>query len=1597
LNELLAEAEAGETMPRHFLDGQDLPQALAAVRKAIDSAEASQRADTASVDSTDHPARHKPAFGHFLRIINEKSWTGFLVVNCPLDYSELPADVATLMGGIRSAHKIPAHHVGVTINRPRPGLQADPIQSSSIFAVIFYERDLILEADTYEIGFEEWKAHLEYAPPQDLSFETLRLEVLFENSTQQLFSTRIALSTPDLFGGDVVLDEATDDDSIKAKTMVVDGHQVRHPDGTGSLVFEWPKDRVFHLSKGDEFHSVLQRITFLELNLRGISTHTVDGVTTAKSIFEFECDLKFFGTDDLDQSPLLGDVFSYDRLRIGAYGLKTKVTIEEGTLHLPELAEDLGSARVITHGCFARDHSLVTSWPLDPKKVNAIPDWTAEAKQGWWVKGVVPDGKVEPLPKGKGYSLEFDFPLGTPGQGATQQKHLVGRFCLAWAPGGHDAPDQHGIWFSLGSDNMNLSGMMKTTLDYVEMKHEPVKPPKDAPKPASTDKPKLEYKLLLKNYQVHIFGYVLPVNKSSMLIRVDPKDPKGKLSWLVLPELKADEDEKLLDKGLIAKLPIFVGHGKFETKVNPVTDTNYITDVVEGLLGKVLAPKFQTEDNHPAAGDDLVVAMAFSLPMVDFKFLYHAKDFCGGRLEFHSDPTKVDGSAEANVGRYLVDDPTKLTIGWGGGPELQKIWDQLDGAIVEIYYKHLKTGVDVVSANFVLPSSIATRKVDALTHARLDEVNKEINDYSQKTLDGLKARDAELKDTKAQKDKDAEALPGIKQKIKDNEDAFAAKFQAAEDAHKKLLAELDTPRPRGFRQKKGFKGNRAQKDAAQGRYNDARREKRDALKALDDHLNQQEALVAAQRKATRASQDSDLEHDRVTVARDLLEIAYLFKKGTMDAEKVALEAAPEIHIGNMSVAIFVGQDVRYRIALGWPISDNPFELILGHGVGEVVPFFKAGFYFAYLSPEDLPGSFGAENVPHYGNIFAGGIAFGGGKRKEWKSGVLEVKASWEVDVSAQVYVAEARALAKAVDDLKSPGGTGEKYVWFSFQVSLTGQASLKVDFEIIVIEASIKLVLALGICAETQHQTIVELTAEVTVKGSISFTFFTIHLTFHKKINIGGPWKFGEGTVADVSKPTPQLADWSYLVQKRLDLLEAKQKADAEREEAAKEKTATETATDASEPQIAASMAPPVAAARMAFAGPVSASIFENADQDQRVLDDHGIQGHAGQLLAAIDHHASGSDRAPIVLQFMVQTTAGAAEGASWRALGIASLLIDIGGDAETRDPATPTDFSRLCASLMSFLSMQFGEGTSDVRHALQWDIPHDARDPSVADQAWVFEWLQNEPLSFQAANPATPLHASVFPMIPGLELSLPSGNVTLVDNEKAHAVLTAYFEFLAQSLFEAQDEIDKKAKDWWTEASPDPKQAQAALDAATKQALDSYGARLAAAKLAWAMAAHAADPNKEAIHTAQEAVIALEKQNAYTQHHYQIAGNLSRMLCAGTAHENPDNAEMLDSIYTQTGQQFDLPPASEATDGGHEVSLNAPLNGEKATYVVSVNQAYDRRDIGMGRPDVAQPKDAGLGVRPIACNHAATQTSPAWPASGMDRQGRPVHRAVLR
>ena len=1624
LVEMLAQAQSPAGEPKHFLGDGNLVKTIKKIQKAIEIAEISQKSDEASTESAGHDARHKPAFGHFLSIINDPRWTGFLAINCPLDYEKLPPDVATLIGGIRSNTKLAAHHLGVTMNRPRTQAQTDPIQTSSIFAVVFYERDLILNAKTFAEGFEIWKNDLESVIHEKPDFETLRLEVLFENSTQHFFSTRIALTSPELFGADFDLIKYAEQlDSQEARTMVIDGKQIRHPNGTGSLIFEWPLDRVFNIQKDDDSLGVLSSITFRDVRLRGISTKTSsDGKKlTATSVFEHECDLEFFDVnaklkganlsrqaqidhdaDGIADTTPLGDLFSYSTLRLDAYGIRTRIDLYLTEKHFPDISmsEDLSAARIEPNGTNARPGSFVASMPLQVSKVKRVADWSTESHGGWWAKSNALPGIPTKTPSGSGYAIEYDIPMGNSGGQEKTPTQIKGRLCMAWTPAGVFADDAHGLWFSLGGDNMNLQGILRTSVDQVRVRRVP----------QSDDGSKNDYSLRLENYQVHVFGHTLPKVKSAMVIKPSQKQPKGKLAWILVPDEKlakpvaslttvakkvrrrrsptmaamavmepqpmasqsipeqvvtaiiGDKAKGLHDKtkgkgdnenevteGHIGVMyaPVYISHGKIETEFDPVTSTNFIGEAIEELIGSPLAQKSASEEGAEA-GDNLVVASHMLLPTIDFKFLMQDNTFYGGRLEFRKDPTQIDGSEGANLARFLMSNPAMVTTGWGGGPALQKIWDKLDGGKIEVYYKHLETGIGMVSANLVLPTEMATfRRGDA--SKRLGEIEEELEKESDDTLAKLKEKQEHLTQLKDEANtRNKPRLEDATRRITDNHKKIAdlkEELTAAQE-HLKNFHKKRGPKTKSGKVSPKIKG-RKNKDKAIKAQADVRKKIKAAQKNIANAQAEHDHLENEGKQADNTIKQNKKEQIRTNYASTLLEMAFKAKQISLKAEQSDLEqTTPEFHLGNIGLAIYVGQDVRFRVAFGWPIDENPFEIILPKKLGgSMVPFVKAALYFAYLSPEDLPETFGDEKVPHYGNIFSGGLALAVGKKYELEKGPLTFEATYEFGAAIQVYYAEPRPRLFL--------GTDEKYFWGCFQLSITGKAEIKVDLVIIAIEASITIKIALSLAVETEHQTRLELTVDVKASASVTIVFVTIHVSFHTHVNIGGPWKWGDGPLAMVEGPTPQKVTWpSRELPEPVPVNEPTLKA---------EKSGRRGRQD-NEP------APERAMASMAMTDQAGL-----AGHSLHFFNDNNPIGFEHEIQEAASHHEAldngWTEEVPeIELHFLVQTTAIANRRGTWIPQGIASLLLDIGADNPEEKFSLKTGFSQLSAWMMAYLHHHHGPAVSDN---LGWNT-------DSPDRAWIDKWLQTISFDIQSVDLneklSKKLKVCIFPMLPDMELHTGQGTKKFGQADTIEdKIRKDYFEFWAKSLFAETDDIKTKIETWKKEApvkpgGETPEQKKQKYEKALRAEIKSKNARngkdtekdkraYIATKRNYTRAKKYAESLKGQLEQAEAErylndneetlghIIRLKKEQATLAAHHKTAGNLSRILSAGKSISYEDSKSgkiTFKSLYQESGQQFHL-DGSTVSLLQHSVDHQGESSGIKA--IIPDAMIYDQID----------------------------------------------------
>ena len=90
--------------------------------------------------------------------------------------------------------------------------------------------------------------------------------------------------------------------------------------------------------------------------------------------------------------------------------------------------------------------------------------------------------------------------------------------------------------------------------------------------------------------------------------------------------------------------------------------------------------------------------------------------------------------------------------GSGCGPRKKKpgrreTWKKYDGAKLEVYYKHLKSGVGVISANLVLPKSMGRFKKTSEGYKSLGRIKRETEKEAEDQKKALADNEKELKKT----------------------------------------------------------------------------------------------------------------------------------------------------------------------------------------------------------------------------------------------------------------------------------------------------------------------------------------------------------------------------------------------------------------------------------------------------------------------------------------------------------------------------------------------------------------------------------------------------------------------------------------------------------------------------------------------------------------------------------------------------------------------------------------------------------------------------------------------------------------------------------
>jgi len=472
-------------------------------------------------------------FRHFLDLLVDPAWTGFLVFNAPIDGRRMPPDFQMVLGGIDG--QLRAHHFGAETSRltQKDGLPA--IDRTALVGVFFH-----LEAP---FGIHEDTAY---------AFRTTKLMIEIRNSTIQQFTAQVAVTLNQLFDRPVLGDGSLPGDN--PNTLRIDGtYQVI--DGVGRLLFDAGSDRSFRFQLTGADIRVLE-----EFGLSGASLCPIAGgvegkgdadKVTVRSRLALDGELVFakapFPTP-AGRVPL--DIFTYGveengRLRgLPVKGLALDMEFalgpngrEGGIAITPEFADLVATDNVARRrpGGFAACLPMRLTGFLSGKaaldavkrsgKAVGIPDLVAStplaetpAREGLNTVPVL--NAVTSTPT---FALTFEMPLGSVGDLADTGVGLTCGMILGWGPAAA-MPEADGLALYVqlpslvgGLVGFNLQGLLKTTFGDANLAVVPYAPPGGGPE-------RQVYVLLFNNVALSVFGITLPPKVvTDFILFADPR------------------------------------------------------------------------------------------------------------------------------------------------------------------------------------------------------------------------------------------------------------------------------------------------------------------------------------------------------------------------------------------------------------------------------------------------------------------------------------------------------------------------------------------------------------------------------------------------------------------------------------------------------------------------------------------------------------------------------------------------------------------------------------------------------------------------------------------------------------------------------------------------------------------------------------------------------------------------------------------------------------------------------------------------------------------------------------------------------------------
>ena len=352
-------------------------------------------------------------------VVSDPAWNGFLVLNAPIELSEMPQDLQFLTAGIDLGAFF-AHHVGFSQTSYEVTGGVPALEQTAAFGLIDY-------VDRVDLYAQQNVAY---------DFKTMQLRAEFANASLHSFAARVELLMNRFFG-----DHVTKSPTDHGNNLVLDGSYQRI---SGTTVYH------FNLEGQNAYStqaSALNRVVVKNVQMQ--TRHGTDVAGRLTTDFSLSGVLQFvavqlfdpysFGPDGTaPDQPDWEHGLSFSGLVVSmGFDVNNPAAGKQITTREDRIAFDLANSQ-------ARAQSLVAHFPLTLQGLVSVPGTgsgsgtTGSKPEDLGYRSISAPMQQAPL-EAPWYGLNFNLDLGTLGA-LMGSAGLSVQLLVAWQPGAEDKP-----------------------------------------------------------------------------------------------------------------------------------------------------------------------------------------------------------------------------------------------------------------------------------------------------------------------------------------------------------------------------------------------------------------------------------------------------------------------------------------------------------------------------------------------------------------------------------------------------------------------------------------------------------------------------------------------------------------------------------------------------------------------------------------------------------------------------------------------------------------------------------------------------------------------------------------------------------------------------------------------------------------------------------------------------------------------------------------------------------------------------------------------------------------------------------------------------